>query len=167
MNKAIQLHFNLDQNRRVYPNESLENALETRKLTYSEAIQLFFNINIQSELLEKDNKGILFLSPNKIFILNNHFIVLDESALFQMENKKLFINRPFEKHTQFMSPEVNAISKIPHRLHPSAVYYSFALMIIKVMGLSEDMREIKNTKLYFMLKRCLINDPMKRYFIYI
>ena len=167
MNKAIQLHFKLDQNRRVYPNESLETALETRNFTYGEAIQLFFNIETQLELLEKDNMGILFLSPNKIFILNNHFIVLDESALFQMENKKLFINRPFEKHTQFMSPEVNAISKIPHRLHPSAVYYSFALMIIKAMGLSEDMIEIKNTKLYFMLKRCLINDPTKRYFIYI
>lgn len=167
MNKAIQVHLNLDQNRRVHPDESLEKALEGRKLTYSDAVQLFLNIEIQSQFLEKDKKGILFLSPNKIFILNDHFVILDESALFQIENNELFINRPFEKTNKFLSPETTIISKIPHRINRSTMYYSFALMVIKLMGLSEDMREIKNTKLYFTLKRCLVNDPTKRYFIYI
>lgn len=167
MNKAIQVHFNLDQNRRVHPDESLERALEGRKLTYSDAVQLFLNIEIQSELLEQDKRGILFLSPKKIFILNDRFVVLDDSALFQTKDDELFINRPFEKNSEFLSPETKSISKIPHRIHRSAMYYSFALMIIKLMGLSEDMREIKNTKLYFMLKKCLATDPTKRYFIYI
>ena len=97
MNKAIQVHFNLDQNRRVHPDESLERALEGRKLTYSDAVQLFLNIEIQSELLEQDKRGILFLSPKKIFILNDRFVVLDDSALFQTKDDELFINRPFGK----------------------------------------------------------------------
>lgn len=167
MNSAIQLHFNLDQNRRVLSDESLEKALEKRKLTYNEAVQLFFDTEAQVELLEKNKQGVLFLSPSKIFILDDRFIILDKSALFQLENNHFFIDRPLDKSQPFLSPELKAIKKLPSRIHRSTLYYSFALMIIKLMDISEDLREIQNTKLYFMLKRCLISDPIKRHFIYI
>jgi len=167
MNKAIQLHFGLDQNRRALYDESLENALEKRKLTYNEAVQLFFDTEAQVELLENNKQGVIFLSPSKIFILNDRFIILDKSALFQLENNYFFIDKLLDKNHPFLSPELKAMKKLPSRIHRTTLYYSFALMIIKLMDISEDLREIKNTKLYFMLKRCLMSEPIKRHFIYI
>lgn len=167
MNTLIQSHFNLDPKNNSQSKIPLKVTLEKRKLTYYEAIKMVYDIEVQIKLLENNNQGLLLLSIDDIYIINNHYIIVNNANIFSLVQGKLFINRPFNNKSPFLAPEFNGVTKIPIKSNKSVSYYSFALMIINLMGISNDLKDIKNTKLYYMLKRCLNKEPTNRFFLYI
>ena len=94
-------------------------------------------------------------------------------------NKKeqLYLNYPLKikgNGDEFISPELENNTSLPIIVTITSTYYSLALLCIKCLGglagkAGDDfiLNSIRNTKMYFFLKRCLEKDPKKRYFLYL
>ena len=69
----------------------------------------------------------------------------------------------------FNNPEILQIQELPAKINHKCIYYSLGLLIIycmfgkfkvekeKEMEISENIKSISSTKLYFFLERCLNN----------
>ena len=96
------------------------------------------------------------------------------------------ISSPFSKTNFFISPELFLVTEIPYYIHYKTSYFSLGLFIIYVLlgddnfyndyllnNYSEkilnilDNHPIKNTRIYWLLSRCLVEDPRKRSIILI
>ena len=165
MNLAIKTHFGLNLQTLKKSEKSLNNILKTENLSHNNIIDLIQDLDIQLELLADKKKGLLFLSDKDIYYINNHYIIMNENEIYDIVDNQLQINKPFNKNEQFLAPEIKTISKLPAVVNKSTVYYSIGLLISGLI--KTPLEEIKNSKLYFMIKRCLQPNPNNRFFIYI
>jgi|TARA_B110000971_G_C20024706_1_gene508176 hypothetical protein len=96
------------------------------------------------------------------------------------------ILKPFDKNNKFLSIELKKLNTFPKKVHINSQYYSLALLTIYCCKLSkkytnvnfnkldlqynkfsEYLSNIENTKLYYALLRCLVNNPKDRVSLYI
>jgi hypothetical protein len=128
----------------------------TKQICYLEKLGYgFYGFNIED---------ILVVNCSKIFICNSRF-------LMPISNNCLQIYEPIE-HPQFIDPRILRITSLPSQIHYKCVYYSLAVLIVfsllnmyLLVGNEEKseteveriLNPIKNTKLYWFLKRSM--DP--------
>jgi hypothetical protein len=117
-------------------------------LNYQQAVQLALNLGSQ------------------IAALADGFIIGNLSSTVALEEGKMEIVRAVDCHS-CTAPEVEKVDTLPSLVNMSAIYYSIALLCLECMGISREMREIRGSKLYYMLGRCLRHDPQRREFLYI
>lgn len=151
---------------------------------YNKAILIFFYFGKQLEYLIKREKKCFYAYKieNIIVIDDNKFIYLSNNYLSDIENNcDLLIMAPFEKERNcFMCPQVKNINEIPFSVHYKTSYYSLCLFIVYALSYETDFLEepeaerieellkpILDTKLYYAIKRGLIEDPKKRSILYI
>jgi hypothetical protein len=97
------------------------------------------------------------------------------------------ISCPFSLEDIYFSPELVNLKELPAFIHFKVAYFSLALFILHLLSREEDTfyieyvkhkqlniinkyldnHIIKESKLYWLLSRCLDEDPNKRSFIYI
>lgn len=96
------------------------------------------------------------------------------------------ITMPFHTNEIFVSPEQMNITELPATLHYKSCYFSFGLFIIyALLGNDEFYQEylihknpqniielfhthpIKNTKIYWILSRCLAEEPINRTILWV
>jgi hypothetical protein len=94
-----------------------------------------------------DNKQYIYLSP-ELYSLN--------------VDQNLTLFKPFLK-SKYNSPELNNATTLPLTIHYKSIYFSLAIMLLELI----DTNTIKNTKLYFALKRCLKKIPEERVILFI
>ncbi len=140
-------------------------------------------------LLQHESKTILGYNPNQIIVINDtpaflgsEFIAdLDQcSEGIGTESNLATICCPFNPQKDFFpAPELLKIKHLPAQVHFKVAYYSLATLII--YGLNKEMKlepninpinyldthPIKNTKLYWLLSRCLEEDPNNRSIVFI
>jgi len=143
-------------------------------------------INQLQYLIKHTNQCFIGYSPeNTIVIDGKKCIYLSIEHLVPIETKKetITITYPFTKNDFFLSPELKTLKVIPSQTHYKTSYYSLACLIIyslitkdvKTYTIEEsdnisDMLEcisIKETKLYYLLKRCLHEEPSKRSILFL
>jgi hypothetical protein len=153
---------------------------KSSQITYESAIIILINISDQLKYLAKEyKKGFLVLNPENIFIINeSKYIYLSNEYLFDFYNtKNIFITYPFSLNNKFISPEAREINNLPSQIHYKTIYYSLACLIIYFFSESENIesesenieniKKIKGTKLFFLLKRMLIKEAEKRSIVFI
>ena len=113
------------------------------------------------------------------------FLYLDTSEFSPLKDKFIKIVKPFKKDNLFFSPEMKKVKSFPINISYTSQYYSLALLTCycgewsnkplkkyKKLEFTLDkfrdyLSNIKNTRLYFSLLRCLKYNPEERIFLYI
>ena len=140
-------------------------------------------------LIDKTISTVIGYNPNDIIVINEEtFVFLDSELVvnFDLDISKAMISCPFSPNDFFFSPEMLMIKKLPAFIHYKTSYFSFACLIVySLLGNDEFYKEylnhkqpikilneldnhpIKQTRLYWFLSRCLVEDPNNRSIIFI
>tara|TARA_B100000795_G_scaffold486_1_gene321 strand:- start:1623 stop:2279 length:657 start_codon:yes stop_codon:yes gene_type:complete len=160
---------------------SLEDLI--KKGMTMELLELLFNSMVeQLKQLEQTNNTISNFSPKHIYLFKSKiiesvdkFIFLNIKDVYEMDNGKLLIDKPFHIKKN-MAPEFKKVKKIPNRtVTKTAAYWSLADLIQNILNKKLDKKldirgtkmDIRGTKLYWALKRCLIKEENHRFLLLI
>jgi len=163
--------------------QTLKEYYKVGKVSYNIFMRLIYYLSIQLKyLIETCNKAFIGYSPDHIIVINNErFIYLHVNKLHNIHDECINITYPFSPSEFYMSPEHCSIKEIPSNIHYKACYYSLACLIIhgysnKPYDLNNlnnninhklELLPIKDTKLYYLLKRCITEDIQNRCILYI
>ena len=164
--------------------QTLKEYYKVGRVSYDICMKLIYYLSIQLKyLIETCNKAFVGYSPEHIIVINNErFVYMNVNQLRNINhNECIDIRYPFSHEDFYMSPEHRNIDEIPTNIHYKACYYSLACLIIhgysnKPYDLNNlnnninhklELLPIKDTKLYYLLKRCITEDIQNRCILYI
>ena len=149
------------------------------QMTSSLATQLNYLITAESHT-------IIGYAPENIIVINDQtFAFLDSELVADIDpvgKEMATISCPFKVTDFFASPEMLRIMELPSQVHYKTSYFSLGcLLLYALTGGSEDFYKeyltrrsfilnqlhFKNTKLYWLLSRCLVEEPEKRSILFI
>ena len=151
------------------------------QITSSLATQLNYLITAESRtIIGYAPENIIVINGKKSAFIGSEWVVELEGTMFQL-------TYPFGPTDFFVSPELFKVKELPAYVHYKTAYFSLACLIARVLLGSEheyyneylknknpetiltylNNHSINGTKLYWLLSRCLINDPRKRSILYI
>lgn len=132
------------------------------------------------------------VNTENIIVVNDHiFLCLDVELMREIdEQNNVTIFTPFTSRDFFFSPEMKRATKLPFILHYKTAYFSLGCLLLYVLlsyddafyqeyllSDSENMEQlfkkylanhpIKDTKLYWLIKRCLVEEPEKRVILFV
>ena len=146
-----------------------------------------------SHLITKESKTIIGYAPENIIVINDQtFAFLDSELVADIDpvgKEMAIISCPFKVTDFFVSPEILKITELPSYVHYKTSYFSLGCLLLYALTgsrLEEDfykeyLKELKcekiheyltqlhfkNTKLYWLLSRCLVEEPKKRSILFI
>lgn len=161
----------------------------TKKIKTHLVCKMLLDLSSQLKyLLETYEKTFLgYNTKNLIVIDGNKFIYLSNEHLKDIgENNMVLVSYPFHHNDFFLSPEFLIIKELPYYINYKSSYFSLACLVIYVL-LSEyefyneyirkknhedilgylNSHPIKDTRIFWVLSRCLMKDPEERSIIYI
>jgi hypothetical protein len=156
-------------------------CIDRQNLSINEVAQAIFILGKQLEyLINIESKTIIGYNTNDIIVINDDIIVFLGSEMIKeidKETKMVTISWPYSKYDFFISPEMLNIKEIPSFVHFKASYFSFACLIIYFLFGDDEFylnylkdsntkeiidrlnnHIIKETKIYWLLSRCLVED---------
>lgn len=157
----------------------------TSKLRYENIILLLYYFSCQLKYLMDNHYGFIKIDTKKILVIDdNKFIYVSTNDLLEMKGTKLLINRPFElDDSSIISPELKEINEVPSYIHYKTILYSIGCLSIlgltneydflrmdkneQMKRIDELLGPIKDTKLYWTIKRTLDDDIKNRCLIII
>lgn len=135
-------------------------------------------------LISHESRTIIGYSAEDIIVINNQkFAYLGSEFLTKIDytNNTTQLCSPFTSADFFVSPELLKITELPAQVHYKTAYFSLACLIVFGLLDSQDFyteylrdkqasnilsalqsHPIHGTKLYWLLSRCLLEDPEKR-----
>ena len=162
----------------------------SKPLSINLAAKMISNLSAQlSHLITKESQTIIGYAPENIIVLNdNTFAFLDSELVAEIDpvgKEMATISCPFKVTDFFASPEILKITELPSYVHYKTSYFSLGCLLLYAL-LEEDfyneyLKELncekiheyltglhfKNTKLYWLLSRCLVEEPKKRSILFI
>ena len=140
-------------------------------------------------LLEKESQTILGYNEEEIIVINDKkfaFLGRELVANINVDTELATISCPFSVKDFFVSPELLKIKEIPSEIHYKTCYFSLGLLILYVLQEDDEFyteylshkeidklldnlnnHPIKQTRIYWLLSRCLVEDPRNRSIILI
>jgi hypothetical protein len=170
--------------------ESFKQYLDSsKKMSYSSSLKMVLDLSLQLNYLQK-NYSTTFLgyNPDNLIVVDgNKFIYISNEHLIDIDDEEeITITFPFSRNDFLMSPELCNIKELPAKVHYKTAYFSLGtIIIIGQMGNTDFLRNeydkpiytkmidiierlsIRGTKLYWLLKRCLDEEPKRRSIIFI
>lgn len=166
---------------KAYSVKTLKQFLEQKPNTIQNALLLTSNLADQLQyLLSVEDHTIIGYAPENIIVINDKtFAFLGSKCVTELDETQTLISYPFSHSDFFVSPELLKITDLPHYVHYKTAYFSLACLVIytlmaddsfyfKYLQKEETILEflnnhpIKHTKLYWLLSRCLDEEPEKR-----
>ena len=155
--------------------------------TLSTQLQILMSINNQT-ILGYNPKDIIIINDTTPLYIGTEFVVE-----IDMNNnpETVILSQPFSRNDFFVSPELLEIESLPSSIHYKTSYFSLACVAIYVLlhGSREfydeylqrykhespqkiilnylDNHIIKETKLYWLISRCLVEQPENRAILFI
>ena len=143
-------------------------------IDYLQAEALFDNFAAISLYLEKVGLQLSTLDSNNIIVINDMiFIPTNMNDLYEIKNNTITVNSPYSKKNPYLSLELQTNDKIPYQINYKCFYSSLALLIYKKMLDKENknylhgLRPIFGSRLYWMLRYCLLENPEERLIVII
>ena len=150
---------------------------------------MVLDLSLQLNYLQnKYKKTFLGYNPDNLIVVDgNKFIYISNEHLIDIDDEEeITITFPFSQNDFLMSPELCNIKELPAKAHYKTAYFSLGtIIIIGQIGNIDFLRDeydkpiykktidilerlsIKGTKLYWLLKRCLDEEPKRRSIIFI
>lgn len=170
--------------------QDYEVRIGRKTLLVSDSVKMINSLVMQLKyLLESTNSTIIGYTPENIIVINDEKFAFLGSELvveIDVDTEQAMISCPFSPKDFFFSPEILSIKELPAYIHYKTSYSSLACLIIyTLLGDDEFYREylrhkqlskiihelnnhsIKNTKIYWLLSRCLVEEPTNRSIIFI
>jgi hypothetical protein len=160
----------------------------TTKIQYELLLKMTQNLaNQLNYLISNYSKTFLGYSPENLIVIDKHkFVYLSSEYLLNINDENVIITFPFSQNDFFMSPELLNVIEIPSFINYKVAYFSFGcLLLYGLIGDDDFLKNddektsrdklkcimdtifIKNTPLYWLLKRCLVEEPKNRSIIFI
>jgi hypothetical protein len=147
------------------------------QMDYASVETMAFHVSLQLQVLEEKGYSLLFMKRTDIMVMRGEeegeekeeplYLLYNLTQLVPLNNKdktQLVLNYPtvypFDK--EVCAPEVMKMSVLPFITSKSASYYSLALLCLKVMQMTTSLDDLRGTKLFYFLERCLKDDPSER-----
>lgn len=158
------------------------------KINYGLILKMTYNLATQlNYLITNYSKTFLGYSPENLIVIDkNKFVYLSSEYLLNIVDENIIITFPFSQNDFFMAPELSNIREIPSFINYKVTYFSFGcLLLYGLIGDDDFLKNddektsqdklksimdtifIKNTPLYWLLKRCLVEKPKNRSIIFI
>jgi hypothetical protein len=138
-------------------------------------------------LISIESSTIIGYTPENIIVINDKkFAFLGSELITEIDDEMIQISCPFTANDFYVSPEMLNINKLPSYVHYKTSYFSLACLIIYSLSSNDKFYKeylndkqpdriieilnnhpIKNTKLYWLLSRCLVEDQIKRTILFI
>ena len=157
--------------------KQFQQTLTNTNVKYQKTLELILSLGQQLEyLIETENVSFYEYNPEKVIVIDGTIFIYLSNHLTNMNKKRTMeFTFPFIRAPHlFISPEMAKIQYIPCTVHHKTIYYSLGLLSIFFL-LNQQIGEfhldqidfLKNTKLYWLLLRCLDLDPLKRTIVYL
>ena len=165
------------------------------RLSINLAANMISNLSAQlSHLITKESQTIIGYAPENIIVINAQtFAFLDSELVAEIDpvgKEMATISCPFKVTDFFASPEILKITELPSYVHYKTSYFSLGCLLLYALTegrlegedfYKEYLKELKcekiheyltrlhfkNTKLYWLLSRCLVEEPKKRSILFI
>jgi|688.fasta_scaffold260146_2 hypothetical protein len=167
--------------------EELERETGEKKMNYESVLKMTYNLASQlNYLITNNSKTFLGYSPENLIVIDkNKYIYLSNEYLLDIDDEQVIITFPFSQNEFLMSPELLNIKEIPSYINYKVTYFSFGYLILYILlgddnlindnektieekiKLQMETTSIKNTKLYWLLKRCLVEESKNRSILFI
>jgi len=164
------------RNKRVNKGKTVLSISNLAKLIRCLVLQLNY-------LIEIEKHTILGYNPEDIIVINDEIFAYIGSELISkidVDTSCVMISCPYSTNDFFFSPEIFEIRGIPSYIHFKTSYFSLGLLLISAL-LEDDIyteyinhknasntlnllnnHPIKNTKLFWLISRCLVEEPKDR-----
>ena len=159
--------FNVESFNRFKERHNKTNG--SHKLPYEMILNIIYSLSKQIlYLLKNESKCFYKLDVSNILVIDDcNFIYLSYQDLKDIKGKNICIYTPISKNTGYLSPELKISKTIPILVSYKTIFYSLGSLIIDNINNIDDLSCIKDTKLYYFLKRCLYEEPDKRFLLYV
>jgi hypothetical protein len=156
--------------------DSVRKIKDEQRLNHDTILKMISCLSTQLDfLITKCRKSFLFYDMKNIIVIDeNKFVYISDDAVNLIHNSDdVLITKPFAKTNTFLSPEALNINTIPSRIHYKSIYYSLGLLIVFCLtgvttsDIESLLRDINGTKLHSFIRRCLDEDPTRRYLIFV
>ena len=159
-----------------------------KNILISDISKMIRTLSLQlNYLIEFESTTIIGYNINDIIVINDDkFMFLGREFMSSIDYEECTICSPFSTKDFFVSPELLNIKEIPSKIHYKTAYFSFGLLLIYVLSYDEDFyinylnhkqtdniieflnnHPVKHTKIYWLLSRCLVEEPKNRSIILI
>ena len=150
-----------------------------RRMNYATTLSMVTDLTMQLSRLLAQNKCFYVFDPDNLIVIDgNKFIYASNEHLLDFAPRRgtILFMKPFIKLLRFSSPEVSRIVILPSEINHKAIYFSLGMLALYGLydeqheeedEVHEKMKSIKGTKLYWLVKRCLDEDPNKRSILFI
>jgi hypothetical protein len=147
------------------------------KLSQKNCINIIDDLTKQIIYLRKNNYAFYGFDINDIIVIDdNKFIICSSEYLIPLIGDNMIFYSPIKK-PYFFNPEVDNVYELPSEINYKCSYYSLGILIVfcflnkyllkgnEIKSEEEIEKELiclKDTKIYWFLKRCLKTDIEKR-----
>jgi len=159
-----------------------------RGLRINLAAKMVADLSRQLEyLISEESVTILGYNPENIIVINGcNFAYIGSDLLLEISKELLTISAPFNVTDFFVSPEMLKIHVLPSYIHYKTSYFSLGCLLLYALTGNDDFYKeyvidgncikikecfnqlhFKNTKLYWLLSRCLVEEPQERNILFI
>ena len=163
-----------------------------KNLLVSDVANMVRSLSAQlNYLITKQSHTILGYNPTDIIVINDEkFAFLGSELVANIDTDEGYematISCPFSTSDFFVSPELLKIKEIPSTIHYKTAYFSLGLLLIYVLLEDDDFYKdylkhkqsekileslnshpVKNTRIYWLLSRCLVEEAKNRSIILI
>ena len=166
-----------------------------KEMRYNSTLKMVSDLSLQLNYLLKTYKqtflgynpdNLIVVDGNKYIYISNEYLLNINDPDEEREGVEVTITCPFSQEDFFMSPELYNVKELPANIHYKTIYFSLGSIII--YGLTGNMDFLKDeddkpiyqklndtleclpirgSKLYWLLKRCLDEEPKRRSIIFI
>ena len=164
----------------------MKNGVKNLPVNVSSIMLNTLAIQLKYLIFAQTHSFIGYNPENIIVIDHNKFAYISTEHLSQIEENKILMSFPFSLQDFYLSPEQTRITELPSYIHYKTAYYSLACLVIDALTSDDsfvedendeslhdkitkqlDMLPMKGAKLYYLLKRCLEEDPKERSILFI
>lgn len=163
-----------------------------KEMRYNSSLKMVSDLSLQLNYLLKTYKQMfLGYNPENLIVVDgNKYIYISNEYLLNMDDAKeedeVTITCPFSQSDFLMSPELYEVKELPANVHYKTIYFSLgSLIIYGLIGNMDFLKDeddkpiyqklndtleslpIRGSKLYWLLKRCLDEEPKRRSIIFI
>ena len=162
-----------------------------KKLSIPDVAKMIHTLSIQlNYLLEYENRTIIGYNEEDIIVINDKkFVFLSSELVANIDSEgteMAIISCPFSSNEFFFSPEMLKITEIPSKIHYKTAYFSLGVLLVYMLLEDDDFYKdylkhkrsekiieylnsnpIKNTRIYWILSRCLVEEAKNRSIILI
>tara|TARA_Y100001958_G_scaffold157925_1_gene154320 strand:- start:15050 stop:15640 length:591 start_codon:yes stop_codon:yes gene_type:complete len=155
---------------------SLEEYVHEKPLDYADGLRLALCLGEQLDKLSEYNEelgekhGVLFFNIKDILVVEKDiFLLTNLSKVLPITDENHIILEEPLPFNGLLAPELEGVDTLPLVVNPTCAYYSLALLCLKALELDFEggLERLAGSKFFYLLQRCLENDPKKRHLIYV